>query len=112
MALKESYGSAHDRQVHSDLHGVEPKRLISRVSVEPQRGQRAESASRTGPAGRAAGPGGAIPNSRSLVRPAWLIQSVVHGGDSTVRTRTRSAPARRRAACTSAAMTAVAGQPV
>ena len=98
MALKESKGSAQDRQVHSALQGVEPKWLISRVSGEPQCGQRTENASITGPSvACAAGPGGAIPYSRSLRRPLSLIQSVVHAGASTVRTRTWSAPARRRA---------------
>lgn len=65
MALKESKGSAQDRQVHSALQGVEPKWLTSRVSGEPQWGQRTENASFTGPlAACAAGPGGAIPYSR------------------------------------------------
>src|SRR5215212_12244536 len=48
MALNESKGSAHERQVQRDLHVVEPNRLTSRVSVEPQRGQRAASVNRTG----------------------------------------------------------------
>src|SRR5580700_996571 len=112
MALKESKGSAQDRQVHRDLQGVEPKRLISRVSAEPQRGQRAARVRATGRPGCAAGPGGAMPNSRSLARPGTVIQSVVQGGDSTVRTRTSAAPDRSRTARASAAMTAVAGQPV
>jgi hypothetical protein len=42
MALKESKGSAQDRHDHSDLHGVDPNRLISLVLVEPQRGHLAD----------------------------------------------------------------------
>jgi hypothetical protein len=62
--LNESKGSAQLRQDQSDLQGVEPKRLISLVSVEPHRGQRADSVSPTGrgPAdGGVQAPGGAMP---------------------------------------------------
>ena len=38
-ALKCSNGSAHSRQRCNDLHAVAPKRDVSSVSVEPQRGQ-------------------------------------------------------------------------
>jgi hypothetical protein len=53
--LKRSNGSRQVRQRQSALHGVEPKREISSVSVLPQRGQA------TGASGSARGDGGAIP---------------------------------------------------
>jgi hypothetical protein len=62
--LNESKGSAQLRQDQSDLQGVELNRLISLVSVEPHRGQRAESVSpmNRGPGGRGwQAPGGAMP---------------------------------------------------
>ncbi len=59
MALKESNGSRQARHDHSDLHGVEPNRLICLVLVEPHRGQRAARVRATGPELHA--PGGAIP---------------------------------------------------
>jgi len=36
--LKRSNGSRQDLQRHCALHGVEPKRLTSSVSIDPQRG--------------------------------------------------------------------------
>jgi hypothetical protein len=51
--LKRSNGSAHARQRHSALQGVEPKRLISSVSAESHCGQWT--------ARDPAGVGGAIP---------------------------------------------------
>ena len=79
------------------MHGVEPNRLISRVSVDPHRGHRTDSGIETGPApGRRAG-GGAMPYSRSFRFPSSLIQSVVQAGESTVRTVTSCQPAARKA---------------
>ena len=63
MALKESKGSAQDRQDHSDLQGVDPNRLISLVVVDPQRGHLADKVrpiDRPEEAGWQA-PGGAMP---------------------------------------------------
>ncbi len=62
---------------------------------------------------RAAGaaPGGAMPCSASLRRPASVIQSVVHGGSRTVRISTRAYPASRSRAATSARISAMAGHP-
>src|SRR4051812_31705476 len=42
-ALKWSNGSRQARQVHNDLHAVEPNLLSSRVSGDPQCGQRTDS---------------------------------------------------------------------
>jgi hypothetical protein len=49
--LNSSKGSRHASQRHSALHAVEPKADSRRVSGDPQRGQRTDSATRTGPAG-------------------------------------------------------------
>src|SRR5215207_8790643 len=68
--LKRSKGSRHALQRHCDLHGVEPKRLISSVLVEPHCGQVAVLARS----------GGAMPEAWSWALPSSLIQSVVHGG--------------------------------
>ncbi len=53
-----------------------------------------------------------MPASASFLRPRSLIQSVVHAGDSTVRTRTSAYPAARRAVERSARMAAIAGHPL
>ena len=88
------------------------------MSADPQRGQctacRVGKRSRgTGPgARRGAGPGGAIPPSASLRRPRGVIQSVVHGGSSTVRIRTRGKPAVDSRAAMEARISAMAGQPL
>ena len=60
----------------------------------------------------AAAPGGAMPYSRSLRRPSALIQSVLQGGASTVRTSASGKPPCASARRTSSAITRVAGQPV
>ncbi len=60
----------------------------------------------------ATAPGGAIPYSRSLRRPSALIQSVLHGGASTIRTSASAKPPSASARRTSSAITRVAGQPV
>ena len=84
---------------------------------EPQRGQctagdGAVRVSGMGPVERGLTPsGGAMPASVSLRRPAGLIQSVVHGGENTVRTSTWVYPAAPRDARRSSRMTAMAGQP-
>jgi hypothetical protein len=57
--LKWSNGSWQLRHTHSDLQAVDPKRLDSRVSGDPHRGQRTLSGSDTGPPLTA--PGGAMP---------------------------------------------------
>ena len=54
---------------------------------------------RTARLGRRRGGGGAMPYSRSLRRPASLIQSVVQAGDSTVRTRRLRQPGARQRGC-------------
>src|SRR5262245_46842302 len=93
-----SKGSPQAVHRQSDLHAVEPKRDSSSVEGEPQRGQRTDKRSGTTP-GRPpkppgpAGPGGAMPAAASRSRPDGLIMSVVHAGDSTVRTSTPVAPA-------------------
>ena len=71
----------------SDLQAVEPKWLDSRVSWLPHCGQRGAMAIDTG-AAESCRPGGAMPYSWSLTRASSLIQSVVHGGDSTNSTST------------------------
>jgi hypothetical protein len=87
------------------------------VSGEPHSGQSARrgegpSCSGIGPAGRTgAVPGGAMPASASFRRPSGVIQSVLHGGDSTVRTSTCPYPASCSACTRSARMTPIAGQP-
>src|SRR3954465_7257158 len=87
MALKWSNGSRHARQTHSDLHAVDPKRLSSWVSGEPQWVHRTLRVSGTTPSrGRVAG--GAMPYASSLRLPSSLIQSVVHAGASTNSTST------------------------
>src|SRR5690606_1687048 len=94
-----SKGSRQAVQRRSAVHEVGPNRETSSVAGEPQRGQRTTevgggaSASGTGPARR--GPtrsGGAMPCSASLRRPCGVIQSVLHGGESTVRTSTLRYP--------------------
>src|SRR5581483_2032920 len=96
-------------QRHKALHGVDPKPASCSTSDEPQRGQDAgvptsTSGSMTRPSG------GAMPNPRSLPFAASLIQSVVHAGDSCVRTSTSSYDD-SNAVRTSRAITSVAGQP-
>jgi hypothetical protein len=99
------------------VHDVGPNRENSSVAGEPHRGHRttaagAVSVSGTGPACR--GPtrsGGATPCSASFRRPFSEIQSVLHGGDSTVRTSTRPYPASVRRARRSSRITSSAGQP-
>ena len=71
--LKRSNGSRQDLQRHCALHGVAPKRLTSSVSVDPHCGH---SAVADGSAGRSRRPGAARGRAR-------VIQSVVHGGNST-----------------------------
>ena len=68
-------------------HGVAPKRLTSRVSSEPQRGQIAAADSSGQVALRS---GGAIPYARSFARPSSVIQSVVQAGARTNRTSASS----------------------
>ena len=102
--LKRSNGSRQDLQRHCALHGVEPKRLTSSVSVEPHCGQVA--ALLTARAGRCR-------RRASRSRPRSVIQSVVQGGNSSrsmcdiVETRPRRAL--RGSICS---MATVAGQPV
>ena len=72
----------------------------------------APSVSGIGPAARAAArPGGAMPASASLRRPASLIQSVLQAGENTVRTSTRAYPAPVSAAPMSWRISSMAGQP-
>src|SRR5438552_15794232 len=108
--LKRSKGSLQSRQRCSALHGVEPKRLISSVFEEPQRGHCAASSRRlclAAPFG-----GGAMPYACSFSRPSSLIQSVVHGGDSTVSIVISASPASSSAVLMSRAIAIVAGQPL
>src|SRR5690606_22347604 len=90
--LNESNGSRHSRHAYSALHEVEPNRDTSWVRSDPQRGHLTARVTPIGPAA-AVPDGGAMPNSVSLRRPTSLIQSVVHGGESTSSTRTSSNPA-------------------
>src|SRR6185437_12188506 len=115
-ALTPSKGSPHALQRCSDLQAVALNWAVSRVSGEPQRGQRADGArpsvSGTGPLRRGAAEGGAMPTAASLRRPSGVIQSVLQGGASWVATVTRSNPARFRRVWTSAAISRIAGQPL
>jgi hypothetical protein len=78
-------------QRQSALHGVEPKREISSVLLEPQRGHSASvwffSDAASAPLG-----GGAMPYARSFSRPSSLIQSVDQGGESVVAIATSPKP--------------------
>src|SRR6185437_1455022 len=115
-ALTPSKGSPQALQRCSDLQAVALNRAVSRVSGEPQRGQRADGGaprvSGTGPARRGAGDGGAMPAAVSLRWPSAVIQSVLQGGASWVATVTRSKPTRCRRASTSAVISRIAGQPL
>ena len=61
-----------------------------------------------GPAPERAGP---VPLALEPPRPRGVIQSLLHGGSSAVRTSTSGYPARVSARCTSARISAIAGQP-
>ena len=84
------------RHRYRALQAVEPKWEVSVVLAEPHCGQCTTSAlaERAANCTTLALPdgalaqacGGAMPYARSLLRPSSLIQSVVHAGDSTVRT--------------------------
>src|SRR5690606_13835065 len=110
--LKWSKGSRQLVHRYRALQGVEPNSLTRVVSRDPQRGQAMLSSDRSSRLGLETDcAGGAMPYSRSLRRPSSVIQSLVHGGDSTSLTSTRSKPASRSACPTLARMTSVAGQP-
>jgi hypothetical protein len=75
------------------LHAVDPNRLICRVSAEPHRVQRTDSLTGTGPSPCPPPPeGGAMPAWRSFRLPPPVSQSVVQGGESTLRTVTSCQP--------------------
>ena len=91
MALNSSKGSRHALQRRRALQAVEPKWAISVVSVDAAVWARDDVTAqghgdRAVRLARGTGPGGAIPNRCSAARPSSLIQSVVHAGDSCVRT--------------------------
>ena len=98
-------------QRHCALHGVEPKRLTSTVSVEPQRGHSTTSVPRNEGDGAPRG-GGAMPYALSCSRPRSLIQSVVQAGESCVSIATSANPPASYAARTIISIATVAGQPV
>src|SRR5207253_7543422 len=107
-------------QRYCALHGVEPYRDCSRVIDEPQRGHVtfASDLRRCSPrmstvreASARRRPGGAIPYSARRFLAAVAIQSVVHGGESTVSIRQSPSPAAASALSMSAAITSVAGHP-
>src|SRR5262245_8407109 len=112
MHLKYSKGSRQVVQRYSALHGVDANSLSRSVRVDAQRGH-----AMLGSLNRWRGlatvcAGGAIPYSRSLLRPSGDSQSLVHAGDSTVSMRTFACPAAVSFSRIEPWMTSVAGQPV
>jgi hypothetical protein len=98
------------------LQAVALNWAVSRVSGEPQRGQRGgtgrPSINGTGPLRCRAGDGGAMPAAASFRRPSVVIQSELQAGTSWVATVTCSNLARLRRARTSAPISRIAGQPL